>query len=120
MPNAIVRRSSESETVNADWGTLTWWASGRLGNSREITVGRCLIKPGCANPPHRHPNCAEILVVQQGRIAHRIEDGREVEMGPGDTITLPSGLVHNARNIGDGDAVLLIAFTSADRQTQGE
>jgi len=40
--------------------------------------------------------------------------------GPGDVITLPTGLPHNARNLGDSDAVLLVTFSSADRQTRGE
>ena len=120
MSKAIVLRADQCESVRADWGELTWFASGKLGNSDEMTIGRCVIRPGQANPPHSHPNCSEVLVVMQGRIAHLIEEGREVEMGVGDTITVPPDLPHQARNIGDGDAVLSIAFSSADRQTKGE
>ena len=39
---------------------------------------------------------------------------------PGDTITLPPGLAHNAKNISDEEAVLFIAFSSADRETREE
>ena len=119
-PASIVRRAGECETITAPWGALTWFANARQGNCREMTVGRCVIKPGCANPLHSHPNCTEVLVVLAGRIAHRIEGGAEIEMGPGDVITLPTGLPHNARNLGDSDAVLLVTFSSADRQTRGE
>jgi len=41
-------------------------------------------------------------------------------MGPGDTVSIPTGAVHNARNVGDGEAVFVIAFSSPDRQTVGE
>jgi oxalate decarboxylase/phosphoglucose isomerase-like protein (cupin superfamily) len=43
-----------------------------------------------------------------------------VEMAAGDTISIPSGRIHNARNIGTGEAELMISFSSADRQVVGE
>ena len=50
---------------------------------------------------------------------HTAEHG-EVELREGDVITVPVNFPHNARNIGDIDAVLEIAFSSADRQVRGE
>jgi quercetin dioxygenase-like cupin family protein len=120
MNSATIVRADECERVQADWGNLTWFASGQLGNSEEMTVGRCVIKSGRSNPLHSHPNCSEVLVVSEGRIAHVIEDGEEVELGQGDVITIPPQLPHNARNIGDSEAVLFIAFSSADREAEGE
>ena len=120
MKRAKILRANECEVLDFDWGQLTWFASAKLGNSDEMTVGKCVIKPGCANPLHSHPNCSEVLTVLDGRIAHVIEDGQEVEMGAGDVITLPTDLPHRARNIGNDDAVLFIAFSSANRQTKGE
>jgi quercetin dioxygenase-like cupin family protein len=117
---ARILRAAQRKVQQMEWGSLTWFASRELGNSESLTVGQCVIRPGCANPRHLHPNCEEILTVAHGRIAHAIEDGKEVEMNEGDTITIPIGLGHNARNVGDTDAVLLIAFSSADRKTQGE
>ena len=46
-----------------------------------------------------------------------IENGNEVEMIVGDAITLPRGMPHRARNLGEENAVLPISFNSADRQT---
>ena len=120
MQKATILKADECEVLTTEWGTLTWFASAKLQNSREMTVGRCIIKPGCENPLHSHPNCSEILVVAHGTIMHTIEDGEEVEMKPGDTITLPPNLLHKARNASDEEAVLFIAFSSADRQTVGE
>ncbi len=102
-----------------DWGGLTWYAGRELGNSEEITVGRCVLKPGKSNPKHSHPNCAEVLVVLKGRIRHTAEGG-EVEMGEGDCVSIQPDFAHQATNLGDSDAVLFIAFSSADREVVGE
>jgi len=112
--------SARTEVIAADWGTLTWYASAKLGNSQHTTVGKCVIRPGLANPRHCHPNCEEVLVVLEGKIEHEIEGGRHVIMRDGDTITIPQGLLHNARNIGADDAVLLVVFSSARREVKGE
>ena len=120
MSKATILRATECDTVEADWGRLTWYASASLGNSSDMTVGKCVIRPGGENPLHSHPNCSEVLVVLKGRVAHTIEGGETVELDHGDVITLPVNLPHNARNTGEEDAVLLIAFSSADRQTKGE
>jgi quercetin dioxygenase-like cupin family protein len=119
VEKTIVLRAHRSEVVADDWGTLIWYASGKQGNSRHMTLGICVIRPGKNNPRHSHPNCVEILRVARGRIRHTVEGG-EVEMNEGDVITIPTGFPHQARNIGAEDAVLEIAFSSADRQVQGE
>lgn len=121
MSQPIVKRAAECDATTQEWGQLTWYASGSLGNGGGMTVGRCLIKPGRENPKHLHPNCSEVLVVQAGTIRHTSgEKGEEVELGPGDVITIPPGFYHQARNVGATDAVLFIAFSSPDRQVQGE
>ena len=118
--NAIVTRSAASaERHEAEWGCLTWFASGPLGNSAAQTIGRCLLKPGHGNPRHHHPNCEEILVVMSGRIRHPTADA-EAEFGPGDTVTIPAGIPHQAFNIGTDDATLMICFSSAERRVHGE
>ena len=120
METAKVLRAAECDRSEADWGTLTWFASAALGNSDAMTVGRCTLEPGCANPMHSHPNCAEVLVVVDGTVAHAVGRDDEVRLEAGDVITIPPNIPHNARNIGNGDAVLFIAFSAADRRTVGE
>jgi quercetin dioxygenase-like cupin family protein len=119
-PLPILIKHSDLQYVDAEWGQLTWYANDQLGNADTLTLGRCLIYQGQANPRHYHPNCDEILTVMQGKIRHTWIDGQEVEMSEGDTITIPRGMMHQAHNMGMGDAVLLIAFTAANRQTIGE
>jgi quercetin dioxygenase-like cupin family protein len=101
------------------WGRLEWMVSGAIGNSETLTVGKCFIQPGENNPPHVHPNCDEVLHVVRGTIRHRVGD-EYLEMGPGDTISIPTGFVHNAQNIGDDEAEFVIIFNTAERQVVGE
>jgi quercetin dioxygenase-like cupin family protein len=114
-----VARPADYTVDEQDWGRLVWMVSGALGNSTVLTVGRCFIKPGQANPAHYHPNSDEVLHVVRGHIEHRVDDA-SVEMKAGDTISIPLGAIHQARNIGPDEAEFLITFNTADRQVVGE
>jgi quercetin dioxygenase-like cupin family protein/type 1 glutamine amidotransferase len=110
---------AEAQVEPQPWGKLEWFASRALGNSSAMTVGVATINVGKENPRHRHPNCDEILHVIQGHILNRVGD-TEYEMHAGDTVTIPEGTWHNARNIGTEDAVLSITYSSPDRISIGE
>ncbi|MGI8867914.1 MAG: cupin domain-containing protein [Mycobacteriales bacterium] len=101
------------------WGELVWMVSGALGTSEKLTVGRCYINPGQANPRHYHPNCDEVLYVLRGTIEHTVDDDA-FPMQAGDTVSIPSGSYHNARNVGTEVAEFVITFDAADRRTVGE
>jgi quercetin dioxygenase-like cupin family protein len=110
-------RTVDQHTVEPmPWGRLEWFASAEIGNSDTMTIGMCAIFPGNQNGRHFHPNCDEVLRVLRGRIIHTW-NGIEREMNVGDVISIPRGVVHNARNIGDEPAELAIAFSSAHRVT---
>ncbi len=97
------------------WGSLTWYTSKELGNTETMTVGKCRINVGDMNPRHSHPNCEEVIHVLKGRIIHTYNN-EEMIMEEGDTICVPVGVPHNARNIGDQVVELAIAFSSAERK----
>jgi quercetin dioxygenase-like cupin family protein len=117
--DAVVTRAADRQVIEQTWGRITWYASGPLGNSATMTVGEAVIRPGQENPRHYHPNCDEILHVMRGRILHSMGT-QQVEMTVGDTVSIPTGVRHNARNIGTEDAVLAISFSSAHREVIGE
>ncbi len=112
-------KAAAGEYLTFDWGRINWTVARSLGNSDTLTFGLVTIKAGQANPRHRHPNCDEILHVISGRIEHSLGDERFV-MNAGDTISIPTGLWHNAKAIGAEDAQMVICFSSADRETEGE
>jgi quercetin dioxygenase-like cupin family protein/type 1 glutamine amidotransferase len=119
IDEAAVRRPTDYQAIDYPWGHLTWYVSRELKNSDVMTVGEAVIKPGQENPRHFHPNCDEVLHVLKGRILQSMGD-KKVEMHEGDTVTIPAGIHHSARNIGTEDAVLSLSYSSADRQTIGE
>jgi quercetin dioxygenase-like cupin family protein len=100
------------------WGWLEWYVSAAIGNSTTMTVGKCVLNPGQANGRHYHPNCDEILTVLKGRIINTWNDEERV-MEEGGVISIPSGVWHSARNLGDTPAELAISFSSAYRETVG-
>ena len=113
MKPCTIARAARSETF--DWGEITWFANDQIGNCTDLTLGRCIIRPGKTNPLHHHSNTSEVLTVVAGTIMHTTESG-ETKLEAGDTITLPAGLPHRARNIGDHDAVLIIAYPTGHRE----
>ena len=112
-----VCRADECEMVDVPWGRFVLGAARSLGNSTSLTFGRVTIHAGMSNPRHRHPNCDEILHVLSGRLEHSLGDELFV-MEAGDTISIPEGIWHQARAIGEQDAEIVICFSSADRITE--
>jgi quercetin dioxygenase-like cupin family protein/type 1 glutamine amidotransferase len=115
---SVVLRQKDVKVQEMPWGQLSWNTSAELGNSRTMTTGVAVIKPGMSNPRHFHPNCDEILYVVSGKIRHTMNE-ETVELGEGDTVSIPRGVLHNATNIGDKDAVLRVSFDSAFREAVG-
>lgn len=112
MPN-------NTETLNLPWGKIVWLVSRSLENSETMTFGRVTINAGEANPRHRHPNCDEVLYLLSGRLEHSL-GGERFIMEPGDVVSIPTGVWHNARALGAENAEMTISFSSADRETEGE
>lgn len=118
-PQLVVLPGSSVKPEPTPWGQLEWFAHRSLGNSSNVTFGKATIWPGHENPAHWHPNTDEVLYVASGHIMHRVGD-KEYEMKAGDTVVIPEGVLHNARNLGKEDAVLMVSFNSADRVAIGE
>lgn len=110
-------RAADGEVIETVWGRLVWTASGTVGNSKTMSVGRAMIRAGMENPRHRHPNCDEILHVIAGRIEHIQDDARCI-LEPGDTVSIPKGVWHQARSLGSEDAQVVICFDSPNRLTE--
>lgn len=119
LDKARVVRKGEWLIVSQTWGEIRWLASSLARNSRTMSVGFAIVAKGQANPRHYHPNCDEILHVLQGRVRHTMNEVTVV-LEAGDTVIIPAGTLHNATNLGDGEAVLSVSFSSAYRVAEGE
>jgi quercetin dioxygenase-like cupin family protein len=117
--DAKVQRGSDYIQEAFTWGELRWQISGSMGNSNDLTVGWCLLEKGASNGRHSHPNCSEVLIVMEGKIEHSWSD-RAVLMSEGDMISIPRGVVHHAKNLGESSARLLVCFSSAERLSVSE
>ena len=114
----MLKKAQDAQVVEFDWGSLEWLVSAAQGNSATLTFGRVLIRAGQANHRHIHPNCDEILHLLSGRLEHSYGSSQTFPLEPGDTISIPAGVAHNARSLGPEDAVMVIAFSSAFRETE--
>jgi quercetin dioxygenase-like cupin family protein len=65
--------------------------------------------PGLAFPKHTHPG-EELAYVVEGSLEY-VLDGREpVTLKAGETLFIPAGTPHTARNVGSGKAVELATY----------
>ena len=78
----------------------------------ELSIGRGVFEPGWRWSEHVKPlagtdscQAAHTGYVLEGRMAVRMDDGDEVEYGPGDAFYMPPG--HDAWIVGDEQCVIL-------------
>jgi mannose-6-phosphate isomerase-like protein (cupin superfamily) len=112
--NIVTAAETDAARRDEDWGSLTWLASQQIGNADGLTLGFVVIKRGEANPRHAHFTCEEALYLLRGRLEHSIGD-RKVIVEAKDTLTVPAGVFHNAVNIGEEDAEMIVVYSSGTR-----
>ena len=111
-----VRTIEQAEPLRFDWGTIRWLCNQELMPGTQMTLGYVVIEPGRKNPLMAHPNCEELLFVISGELKHRLEE-HTYHLTPGSMIRIPAGAKHDALNSGSVPAIVLVAYSAADRQT---
>ena len=77
-----------------------------------ITAGVVYLEPGGLIPPHTHL-VEEAMTLVEGKL--KILVGTETdEVSAGTSWLAPANTVHGARNVGDGQAVLIIAYPAVE------
>lgn len=110
----LCSKEIEDNKREDSWGSLKWFAGQSLGNAQDVTVGRVIINKGNSNPRHAHSSCEEVLYLLKGKLEHSVGD-KKVILNAGDVITVNAGVMHNAVNVGDEDADMLVVFSSGVR-----
>jgi quercetin dioxygenase-like cupin family protein len=78
-------------------------------SGREVIQVRVDFAPGVAFPPHSHPG-EEIAYVIEGLLEYRLEDKPPVTLKAGETLFIPAGTIHAAKNVGSGNAAELATY----------
>ena len=112
--------TAHGDRTEFPWGSITWLHSGAFSGSEELTLGEVIIKAGKANPTHTHANCEEVLYLIEGELEHTCGDEPVYRLKPGGSICIQRGIPHNARCVSETDARMVVAYSSAYREMQGE
>jgi quercetin dioxygenase-like cupin family protein len=75
----------------------------------EVLQVRVDFNEGVAAPAHSHPG-EEVAHVLQGTIEYQFEGQPPIKLKAGDSLFIPAGTVHSAKNIGAGEARELATY----------
>jgi quercetin dioxygenase-like cupin family protein len=68
------------------------------------------LPPGWSLPPHRHARETETITVRSGHLRMTVE-GVVVELGPGDTTHVATGMLHDGTVVGDEPVERTVIFS---------
>lgn len=94
--------------------TMQWLMEDAVDARAGLSLARMTVAPGVTSPAHRHPDCSEAVHLLEGHVEQRRGDDW-VPLGPGDTLLIPAGAVHQTRNSGAETAILMVAYSSGAR-----
>ncbi len=118
MTGLVNARDSEKNKAVETWGSLSWVANQTLSGS-SVTVGRLILHPGFSDGPHSHSNADEVILMIRGSACVQA-GGREVNLLPGDALTVPLRVIHWVQNTGKGEAEMTLCYSSGSRKYTAE
>lgn len=101
---ASVPAASSSEIVRTDLQRHDLSTPGR-----EVVQVRVDFGPGVSAPRHSHPG-EEIVYAIEGQLEYQVEGQPPQTLSPGDVLFIPSGAIHEVRNVGSGPAAELATY----------
>lgn len=78
-------------------------------SGREVIQVRVDFEPGVASPNHSHPG-VEVAYVIDGTFEYQLEGQPPVTLKAGDSLYIPAGTAHIAKNVGTGNASELATY----------
>ncbi|ACP21715.1 conserved hypothetical protein (plasmid) [Sinorhizobium fredii NGR234] len=76
---------------------------------REAVQVRVDFEPGAVSIKHSHPG-EEVAYVLEGSLQYQLEGRAPVTLHAGETLFIPAGVAHLAKNVGDGRASELATY----------
>jgi quercetin dioxygenase-like cupin family protein len=78
-------------------------------SGREVLQVRVDLDPGVTFPAHSHPG-EEIAYVVEGTLQYQLEGKPPVTLKAGQTLFIPAGAIHSAKNVGSDNAAELATY----------
>jgi quercetin dioxygenase-like cupin family protein len=77
--------------ISADARMIVWYGAGAVAANMNYVV----LQPGERNKEHLHRYSEDTIYIVDGHgTAEDVTNGRKLGFGPGDTVTIPPGVVH--------------------------
>lgn len=99
MSRLILRREAATPLRDPRYATL-WELGGPDTGLKAVSAAFVAVDPGAVSPLHWHQKTEEMYFVTAGRGVMHL-DGEELPVRPGDSISIPIGVVHAIGNPGD-------------------
>ncbi|MCA1368616.1 cupin domain-containing protein [Bradyrhizobium sp. BRP14] len=77
--------------------------------AREVDQVRVDFDPGAVSIKHSHPG-EEVAYVLEGSLEYQLEGRSPVTLHAGETLFIPAGVAHVAKNVGSGSAAELATY----------
>jgi quercetin dioxygenase-like cupin family protein len=116
MFECVITQTKDVEQVEYDWGAVKWVANNEIVPGCEQSFGLVHILPGKINPAHCHTASEEIVFMLRGECDVRVGD-RQMKIGPGETLIIPQGVMHEVGNSGWEPAIYVCSFSASIRGT---
>ena len=99
QPKAWQQGLSRTDLVRQDLGAA----------DREVIQARVDFEPGVTSPRHAHPG-VEVAYVISGTFEYQLEGRAPVTLKAGDSLYIPEGVAHIARNVGQDKGAELATY----------
>ncbi|HTC21778.1 MAG TPA: cupin domain-containing protein [bacterium] len=104
----------QSKLSPQDWGSMEWLVDDSLVKGTGMSVAVMTLLKGKTSPLHRHPNCHEFIYLVEGKVEVSLDE-KKVVLETGDSVLNPLGTIHGVRNLGAGDAKMVISYSQGAR-----
>ena len=96
------------------WGAMHWLVDEALIDGAGLSVAPMALKEGACSESHGHPNCNEVIHLIRGTVEQSVGAERFV-MRAGDTVFIPRGSLHRSKNVGPGEATMIVCYSAGRR-----
>ena len=109
-----VSGAQASRLQEAQWGTMEWLVEDALVDGADLSVARMTLNAEACAERHAHPNCNEVIHLIRGSVEQWVGDER-FTLQAGDTVFIARCSSHQSRNIGSGEAIMIVSYSAGQR-----